>query len=476
MTQDEQNFVKNSVMVVSPGKPLIGESGQAGCPHLPGDKSLSHRAILFAAMADGISRIENLLVSGVTQAMLGALTALGVRWELLGTTCTIHGIGLGGSKGWQSDQPVGIDCGNSATTLRLLAGALAAWNGPAVLDGSAGLRRRPMGRIVEPLKQMGVDIRSENGCAPLTLNPSQLPLRAVEHFLPVASAQVKSCLMLAALAAEGPVVIHEPGPSRDHSERMMRSMGVRVETGVEERRSMGVRVETGVEAQDFLTTVWPAPAAGLRPLDGILPGDFSAAAFLIVAALITPGSHVVLRNVGLNPTRTGLLDALRSMGADIVITHQSQRSGEPAGDLTVRSSLLHGGQVSGDLVVRMIDEFPAFAVAAACAQGTTLVQDAAELRLKESDRISALCGELRKLGVQAIEHPDGFEIHGGRPFQGGEVDPHGDHRLAMSLALAGLVAQAPVRVLGAEIIGESFPEFPTLLQVLGASLQHQTRG
>ncbi len=253
-------------------------------------------------------------------------------------------------------------------------------------------------------------------------------------------------------------------------------MGVRVETGVEELRSMGVRVETGVEAQDYLTTVWPAPAAGLHPLQGILPGDFSAAAFLIVAALITPGSHVVLRNVGLNPTRTGLLDALRSMGADIVITHQSQRSGEPAGDLAVRASLLHGGQVSGDLVVRMIDEFPAFAVAAACAQGTTLVQDAAELRLKESDRISALCGELRKLGVQVIEHPDGFEIHGGQPFQGGEVDPHGDHRLAMSLALAGLVAQAPVRVLGAEIIGESFPEFATLLQALGASLQRQTRG
>ncbi len=342
MNQAFPEHSESTVMTVSPGRPLLGEPGLSGCPQIPGDKSLSHRAILFAAMANGVSQIENLLVSGVTKAMLDALAMLGVDWELAGTTCTIHGIGLKTAGRWQTNEPVRIDCGNSATTLRLLAGALAAWSAPAVLDGSSGLRRRPMGRIVEPLQKMGVNIHTNSGCAPLVLQPSTLPLRAVEHFLPVASAQVKSCLMLAALAADGATTIHEPGPSRDHSERMLRSMGVRVEMEQEERRSMGVRVELEQQerrsmgvcveteqpgaAQDFLTRIWPAPGDGLSPLELTLPGDMSAASFLIVAALITPGSQLVLRGVGLNPTRTGLLEVLRSMGANIQISRESRAS------------------------------------------------------------------------------------------------------------------------------------------------------
>ena len=328
-------------LTISPGRPLRGEAS------LPGDKSLSHRAALFAALAEGESVIENFLVSGVTRAMLKALTALGVRWELDGCRLAVWG------RGWQNlaapDGP--LDCGNSATTLRLLAGALAAAGVPAVLDGSPGLRRRPMGRIVEPLRAMGADIQPAPGsCAPLVLaaRPASRRLTGGTHDLPVASAQVKTCLLLAALAADGPVTLREPSLSRDHTERMLSSMGVGI-TRLAPQAGTGPGV------------ILQPPSEPLRPLVLTLPGDFSAAAFLIVAALITPGSEVTLRGVGLNPTRTGLLEALQAMGADIQVTPTADRSGEPVGDLRVRHSHLHGGAVSGDLVVRMIDEFPAFA-------------------------------------------------------------------------------------------------------------------
>ena len=446
MTEDELRIV--------PGSPLRGELGSNEGYTLPGDKSLSHRAALFAALAEGQSRIENFLVSGVTRAMLDALTALGIAWDLEGTTLQIQGKGLANPGNFQ--EQVEIDCGNSATTLRLLAGALAAWNLPALLGGSPGLQHRPMRRIISPLQEMGVRIECVDGCAPLRLLPTQLPLRAIDHTLPVASAQVKSCLLLAALAADGPMTLREPGPSRDHTERMLGAMGVEVRRG-----------------ENYSTYITPPGSRPLDPLHMTLPGDVSAAAFLIVAALITPGSQITLRGVGLNPTRTGLLEALVAMGGDVQVANRSQQGGELMGDLTVSYSRLEGIRVDGDLVVRMIDEFPAFAVAAAFAQGKTVVSDASELRYKESDRISALCAELGGLGVQVSEKEDGFVIQGGKLPKGGVVNPHGDHRLAMSLAIVGLASEEGVSVREAGIVHESFPEFASILEYLGADVRSE---
>ncbi len=438
-------------LISSPGRPLQGTAS------LPGDKSLSHRAALFAALAEGESRIDNFLVSGVTNAMLEALSAFGVPWQLQDSTLIVQGSGFRGLQPPASP----LDCGNSATTIRLLAGALAAAGIPAILDGSPGLRRRPMARIVEPLQQMGVSVQAEDGHAPLILQASRFPLRALDYTLPVASAQVKTCLLLAALAADGPTTLHEPGLSRDHTERMLGSMGVSI-TRQKVNGSQEIRYETRL--------IPPKPLA-LKPLTLSLPGDFSSAAFLIVAALITPGSMLTLKEVGLNPGRTGLLDALLAMGARIQITAQTTRNGEPAGDLIVTHSRLHAAQVRGEQVACMIDEFPVFAIAAAFADGTTTVKDAAELRLKESDRISALCQELGALGVSSDECPDGFSIQGTGLVRGGTVQPHNDHRLAMALAVAGLASQEPVTIQEAGIISESYPGFVTTMQTLGAKLE-----
>jgi 3-phosphoshikimate 1-carboxyvinyltransferase len=451
------------VLHVEPGGALNGEVGGDGASPLPGDKSLSHRAALFAAMAEGESCIQNFLVSGVTRAMLDALTILNVPWMLNGRSLQVHGIGLKRhSYARRNGEPLVFDCGNSATTFRLLAGALAAWNIPAILDGSPGLRRRPMQRLAAPLQQMGVDIQTTDGHAPLFIRPSSHPLKALDYELPVASAQVKSCLLLAGLAVEGVTILVEPGPSRDHTERMLGAMGVEINSFT----------HPGADGRPlrWVTRLIPPASARLAPLQMTLPNDMSAAAFLIVAALITPGSQIHLRGVGLNPTRTGLLDTLLEMGADIQIHQVADRGGEPTGDLIIRHSALHGVEVSGERVVRMIDEFPVFAVAAAYAHGETRVRDAEELRHKESDRISALGGELRSLGVDFSETPDGFIVQGGQPLRGRRVQSHGDHRLAMSLAVAGLAAQAPVQVAGAEMIHESFPDFVSVMRSLGASI------
>jgi 3-phosphoshikimate 1-carboxyvinyltransferase len=280
--------------------------------------------------------------------------------------------------------------------------------------------------------------------------------------MPVASAQVKSCLLLAALAADAPVIVREPGPSRDHSERLLQAMGVEVRSWIEQVHE--------TKSIDYCTFISPLQGRALKPLKVSIPGDISAAAFLIVAALIVPGSEIILRNVGLNPTRTGLLDALWAMGADIQVFNSNSNPGEPWGDLLVRSSRLRGTQVAGPLVVRMIDEFPAFAVAAAYAEGETLVTQAEELRYKESDRISALCQEFHHLGIRIQENPDGFIVMGGETPVGGEVESHGDHRLAMALGLVGLASRQMVCVEGAEVIGESFPEFVSVLQSFGTDL------
>ncbi len=429
------------ILTVKKGRPLKGAYRPAG------DKSLSHRASLFAALAEGESVIERFLVSGVTRAMLRSLTALGIAWELSPDhTLRVAGKGLRGF----TPPAAPLDCGNSATTLRLLAGALAGAGIPCVLEGSPGLRRRPMNRIADPLAAMGAQIElAPNGGAPVAMKGGAL--KGIAYAQPVASAQVKSCLMLAALSADSPTVLTEPGPSRDHTERMLAAMGAKIETAPGK------------------VTVYPQ-AAPLKPLCTALAGDISSSAFLMVAAAIVPGSEVRLERVGLNPTRTGIIEALRLMGASIAVEGESEMAGEPVGDLVIRGSRLTGVELGGDLIVRMIDEFPAFAIAAACAEGETRVRDAEELRHKESDRIAVMCGELLKLGVKVREFPDGFLLSGG-PVRGGAAEAHGDHRLAMSLALAGLVSEEPVAVHGAEAMNESFPDFAQCLRELGADVR-----
>jgi 3-phosphoshikimate 1-carboxyvinyltransferase len=309
---------------------------------------------------------------------------------------------------------------------------------------------------------MGVAINAApGGTAPLRVaaRPSGQALRALDETLPVASAQVKTCLLLAALAADGDSTLREPGPSRDHTERMLGSMGVQVQhTG------------PGEGAGTYTTRLTPPGPSRLKPLRIRLPGDISSAAFLIVAGLITPGSEVRIRGVGLNPTRTGLLDALKAMGADLTLENLSEAGGEPSGDVVVTASRLTATQVHGPLVVRMIDEFTVFGTAAAYAAGCTTVREARELRFKESDRVASLCAELTALGVRCEEHPDGFNVWGGQPV-GGQAQSHGDHRLAMAMTVAGLAAGAPVTVNGAEMIAESFPGFTAVLRSLGARIE-----
>ena len=436
-----------------PGRPL------SGAVSLPGDKSISHRAALFAALAGGESQIDNFLVAGVTKVMLEALSELGINWSLRGTRLEVKGIGMQGNK---LVDPVMLNCGNSGTTMRLLAGAIATLGISAVLDGSPGLRSRPMKRIVDPLRAMGVSIEAspQNG-APLRIgarSPGR-KLKPLDYDLPIASAQVKTCLLLAALGANGQTVLREPGPSRDHTERMLQAMKVDL------TRSSG---ET--DPEHFEVRLSPPESRELEPLSIDIPGDFSSAAFLIVAALVTPGSRIRIQGVGLNPTRTGLLDALQSMGAGIMISNRRDSQGEPVGDLEIKYQPLLGTQISGSLLVRMIDEIPVFAVAAAHARGRSIVSQAGELRHKESDRISDLCQELRRLGVKVEEKSDGFIIEGGRHVHGGIIDPHGDHRLGMALVVAGLAAQETVIVQNSEIIDESFPEFREVLVSLGGEV------
>ncbi len=416
---------------------------------LPGDKSLSHRAALFASLAEGTSTVRRFLVSGVTDAMLRSLTALGIEWSLDEDIPTVTGKGL---KGFiPPEKP--LNCGNSATTIRMLAGALAAAGTPCVLDGSEGLRRRPMDRIIEPLTMMGVPSTSVNYCAPITMaaRETSTKLAALDYTLPVASAQVKSCLILAALDADGTTTLKEPGPSRDHTERMLSAMGATLTT------------------EDPYTVKIEPLRAPLKPLDITLPGDISSAAFILVAAAIVPGSEIKIKDVGINPTRTGIIDVLREMGATITITNERIAYGEQVGDITLISGPLKAISVSGDTVVRMIDEFPVFAIAAAYAEGTTVVREAEELRHKESDRISILCNELTKLSVELEEYQDGFAIKGGT-IKGGTCEAHGDHRLAMSLTLAGLHSPTQVTVKNAEILNESFPEFVENLVALGVDI------
>jgi 3-phosphoshikimate 1-carboxyvinyltransferase len=372
---------------------------------------------------------------------------LGIEVERLSDTeLIVHGRGLHGLR-----EPTDVlDCVGSGTTMRLLAGILAGQPFYSVLTGNEQLRRRPMGRIVEPLRWMGATVlgRDDGRLPPLTIVGGNL--RGIEYKLPIASAQVKSAILLAGLYADGPTVIHEPGPARDHTERMLAAMA-KVQSSKFKVQSSMIILQGGTE---------------LSALDIVVPGDVSSAAFLIAATCLVPGSEVVIEGIGVNPTRTGFLDALREMGADIVMENQREVSGEPVADLVVRSAGLKGIEVRGTQVPRTIDEFPILAVVATQAQGMTVVSDAAELRVKETDRIANIAAELRKLGARIEERPDGFVVEGPTPLVGTQLHSHGDHRLAMSLAIAGLVADGETTVEGAECIADSFPGFEATLRGL----------
>ena len=418
------------------GRPLSGTLS------VPGDKSLAHRAMLFAALAEGESEVRNYPDSGVTRAMRGALEALGVSSSLEDGVLRVKG------NGFRPFPNAGATayCGNSATTIRLLAGAVAGTGSVATLDGSEGLRRRPMNRIADPLREMGASISTAEGCAPMAFDPAPDGLRAVEYHVPVASAQGLSCLQIAALGAKGTSCFTVPGPVRDHTERMLASMGADITS---EGRSSRVR-----------------PLAGaLSPLHATLPGDISSATFLFASAAMVPDSRVTVTGIGVNPTRTGILDVLRAMGAEVSLANGRDEMGEPVADVTVAAAPLKGVEIKGDLVVRSIDEFPAIAAVAAFADGVTVVREAKELRYKESDRIAAIVTQLRALGAEVEEFDDGFAVRGGT-LTGGTARANGDHRLAMSMALCGL--RAPVSVEGAEILNESFPSFVPSLTALGA--------
>jgi 3-phosphoshikimate 1-carboxyvinyltransferase len=429
-----------SQLAVRSGLPLRGRV----C--VPGDKSISHRALILGAIAEGLSRVENFLPAADCRATLGAVRALGIEIEeQTPTTLTVHGRGLAGL---QEPDSV-LDCARSGTTLRLLAGLLAGQSFFSVLSGSAQLRQRPMGRVAEPLRRMGATVLGRDGgrWPPLAIQGGNLC--GMEYRLPVASAQVKSALLLAGLYADSPTTLLVPGPARDHTECMLLAMGGELELG---DGSVGIR-----------------PGSELQPLDVVVPGDFSSAAFLIVAATLVAGSEISIESVGVNPTRTGLLDILWAMGASVMLHDERRVFGEPVADLAVRGAELHGVEVGGALVVRTIDEFPVLAVAATQAQGETVVRDAAELRVKETDRIATTVKELHRMGAEIEALSDGFVVHGPTPLKGTTVHSHGDHRLAMALVVAGLIATGETLVQDVACIADSFPGFVSTIARLGGT-------
>lgn len=423
-------------IVVAPGRAL------RGTVRVPGDKSISHRAVLLGALAHGTTRVEGFLRAEDCLATVRCVRGLGRDVDEDGERLTVHGGPL------REPEDV-LDAGNSGTTIRLLTGILAGQPFSSVITGDASIRRRPMDRVVEPLRRMGARITGRAGgrLAPLAI--AGAPLRPIAYASPVASAQVKSAILLAGLFAGGETAVTEPSLSRDHTERMLGTFGAPVR-----RDGLTVRV-AGPGALS---------AAAVR-----VPGDISSAAFFLVGAAIVPGSAVTVRGVGLNPTRTGVLDALRAMGAAVEIEHARDDGGEPSGDVTVRAAPLHGTTIGGDLIPRLIDELPVLAVAASVAEGETIIKDAAELRVKESDRIAVLAGELGAIGARVEARPDGLAIRGVPHLRGGRAASGGDHRVAMALAVAGLRAAAPVTVDGTECIRTSFPGFEeTLRRLTGA--------
>jgi 3-phosphoshikimate 1-carboxyvinyltransferase len=414
-------------------KPLHGEIS------VPGDKSIGHRAVIFGSIAHGSSRISNLSGGEDNQRTVQAFKDLGVKISTEGGTLYIEG------KGWEGlTAPKNIiDCGNSGTTMRLLSGVLAGRPFTTILDGDQSLRRRPMQRIIEPLSRMGANLigREGTGLAPLTINGGKL--KGIEYLMPIASAQVKSAILLAGIQADGATIVEEPQNSRNHTELMIKGFGG--EVALDGRR---VSIKGGQT---------------LRGNDVRIPGDISSAAFFLVAAALVPGSQVVGRRIGINPTRDGVIEILRRMGADIELLGVTTEAGEPVADLKVTGGRLKGVEIGAELVARTIDEYPILTIAAALAEGVTVIDGVKELRFKESDRISAMTEGLRRLGVEIEEREDGMTIRGRETLQGNKVRSFGDHRIAMSMAIAGLCADGGVEIDDAGCVDISFPAFFDLL-------------
>jgi 3-phosphoshikimate 1-carboxyvinyltransferase len=408
---------------------------------VPGDKSISHRALLFGAIAEGETRIEGLLPAEDPLSTAACLRAMGVGVSEIraGGAVLVRGVGL---DGLQEPEDI-LDCGNSGTTMRLLLGLLA---GRAdrhfVLTGDRSLRRRPMRRVGGPLAEMGAVIHGRDGgnLAPLAIAGQRLHGATIHT--PVASAQVKSALLLAALTASGPTTVIEPALSRDHSERMLRAFGAELVVG-------------GAAG----TTVTVTPGAPLRGQAVVVPGDISSAAFWLVAGAITPGADLIVENVGLNPSRTGILDVLEQMGAAITVLHPREVAGEPVGDLRVVHGPLRAFSIGGALIPRLVDEIPVLAVAACCAEGVSRISGAEELRVKETDRLAVMARHLGAMGARLQEHPDGLTIEGVTALHGAEVDSETDHRVAMSLAVAALVARGDTRLRDSAAAAVSYPGF-----------------
>ena len=422
-------------MQIQPCGPLRGEIT------VPGDKSISHRAVMLGALANGTTHITGFLMGEDCLSTIDCFRKMGVEIEITDSEVIVEGVGLHGLCAPEET----LYTGNSGTTTRLLCGILAGQPFTATLNGDASIQKRPMGRVIKPLREMGASIEGKkDNYFPLTLYPSEL--YGIEYRLPVASAQLKSAILLAGLYAEGQTTVIEPAPSRDHTERMFRALGVEVET--------------------HGSTITLEPPEDLYAVDIRVPGDISSAAFFLVAGAIVEGSELTIRNVGVNPTRTGILDVLHEMGADISISNFHDDA-EPVCDLTVKHSMLRGVEIGGSIIPRLIDELPVIAVAAAYAEGETVIRDAQELKVKESNRIAAMVTELKKAGVDAEETADGMIIRGGKRPHGAAFETYKDHRIAMSLAVLALAARSACRIDEPEVVAISYPDFFHTLERLG---------
>lgn len=408
---------------------------------IPGDKSISHRAVMFGALAQGTTRITHFLEGADCLSTISFFQAMGIHIQKNKDEVLVEGKGL---HGLQAPLDI-LDVGNSGTTTRLISGILAGQDFTSRLTGDASICQRPMGRIITPLSLMGAQITSQNqnGCAPLTIQGGHL--HGIHYQSPVASAQVKSCVLLAGMYADAPTSVTEPVLSRNHTELMLNYFGAQV-------TSKG-------------TTASILPQPDLKARDITVPGDISSAAYFIAAGLLVPGSEILLCNVGINPTRDGLLRVCQAMGGDITLLNV-RNDGEPTADLLIRSSSLHGTEIKGEIIPTLIDEIPMIAVMAAFAEGTTVIRDAAELKVKESDRIQVMTDNLTRMGADVEALPDGMIIHGGKPLHGATIDSHKDHRIAMSFAVAGGICEGSLTITDGECVNISYPEFYTDLYSL----------
>ena len=402
---------------------------------VPGDKSISHRAVMFGSIAKGTTKIHGFLQGADCLSTISCFRQMGISIENTGELVLVHGNGLHGLK---KPETV-LDCGNSGTTTRLISGILSGQDFDVTLTGDASIQKRPMKRIMEPLSMMGAHIESinKNGCAPLRIKGQKL--RGIHYTSKVASAQVKSSILLAGLYADKKTSVTEPYVSRNHSERMLSLFGA------------GISTEG--------TTASIEPANELYAAEVFVPGDISSAAYFIAAGLMIPGSEIMIRNVGINPTRDGILKICRSVGGDIQLFNVKEGPGEPTADILVRHSRLHGIEISGAIIPTLIDELPMIAAMACLAEGTTVIRDAAELKVKESNRIAVMVKNLSAMGAEVWETEDGMIIQGGRPLHGASIDSHLDHRIAMTFAVTALCAQGKTDILGAECVNISYPGF-----------------